>query len=450
MSRFDRLVLVVLMGLSLTIVALVWRGDRVGVRVVELVPAGNATEVSTRPVIRITFDQPMQNEVPPSLAISPAIPGTIRWEGNSLLFVPAQALQPDSDYQVVVPAGLPSQQGQQLLRPVEWSFRTGRARLIYLAPDQFGLNQLFTITPGQTNPTQLSDEPFDVVDYAAAPNGTRLAYSLNNDSGNSDIWVMSTDGSNRQPLILCAPEATCNAPVWSPDSQKLVYERRNLFGPAIPPGPPRLWWYDWQSGETVPIFQDSQFIGLSATFSANGQWLAYIAPITSEIHAYQLSTGRTVILTSHLGEAGVWNPAGDGLLITEVQFIGQSSSVHIYAVDLESGGLTDLSGPNGGSDQLPTWSPDGQTIAFVRQTRSVTLAGQLWLMQADGTNPIQLTNEPDIHHGQPAWSPDGRYLAFRRYNLKEVGATPALWLFDIESGAFQEVARPANRPGWLP
>lgn len=352
--------------------------------------------------------------------------------------------------QQVVPAGLQKRQGQQWLKPVKWPFRPGRGQLIYLAPDNFGLNQLFATTPEQISPTQLSDEPFDVTDYAVSGDGSRLAYSLNNESGNTDIWVMSTNGGNRQPLILCAPQATCKSPVWSPDGQKLVYERRDLFGPAIPPGPPRLWWYDWQSGETAPVFKDSQFIGLSATFSADGQWLAYIVPATGKIHAYHLRTGRTITLASQSGGTAAWNPAGTALLITQIQVTDQTSSAHIYAVDLESGNLTDLSQPNGNSDQLPTWSPNGQTIAFVRQIRSISLAGQLWLMQADGSNPVQLTNEPEMDHDQLAWSPDGRYLAFRRSNLEEMEALPAVWLFDSQSGQFQEVARPANAPGWLP
>jgi TolB protein len=59
---------------------------------------------------------------------------------------------------------------------------------------------------------------------------------------------------------------------------------------------------------------------------------------------------------------------------------------------------------------MPDWSPDGKSIVFVS-----TRAGShdIWLMNADGTNPINLT--PDFKNFIelfPKWSPDGKSLLF--------------------------------------
>jgi TolB protein len=56
------------------------------------------------------------------------------------------------------------------------------------------------------------------------------------------------------------------------------------------------------------------------------------------------------------------------------------------------------------ADSDPSWSPDGQRIAFERR-------GQLWLIRPDGTGLTQLIT-PAIRAGSPTWSPAGERLAF--------------------------------------
>jgi Tol biopolymer transport system component len=63
------------------------------------------------------------------------------------------------------------------------------------------------------------------------------------------------------------------------------------------------------------------------------------------------------------------------------------------------------------------WSPDGNSIAFVRpaldQSRVILVAN------ADGTGERQLTFPPNhtFNDLSPAWSPDGTQLVFVRYQV---------------------------------
>jgi Tol biopolymer transport system component len=60
------------------------------------------------------------------------------------------------------------------------------------------------------------------------------------------------------------------------------------------------------------------------------------------------------------------------------------------------------------NDFAGPWSPDGQRIAF---TRFGLTASDIWVMNADGSNQVNLTDTPQIDEGFPAWSPDGQRLA---------------------------------------
>ena len=70
----------------------------------------------------------------------------------------------------------------------------------------------------------------------------------------------------------------------------------------------------------------------------------------------------------------------------------------IYVVDRDGSDLVPLTANDGVQDYAPTWSPDGTQIAWERQ-------GDIWAMNADGTNQHQLTFG-DTDERYPAWGPN--------------------------------------------
>ena len=66
-----------------------------------------------------------------------------------------------------------------------------------------------------------------------------------------------------------------------------------------------------------------------------------------------------------------------------------------------------------GQARSPTWSPDGQKIAFVRVSGDDCCLA-VWMMNADGTGQRQLTTPLAVGwlYGRIAWSPDGLGIAY--------------------------------------
>ncbi|HEY7397349.1 MAG TPA: serine hydrolase [Gaiellaceae bacterium] len=88
----------------------------------------------------------------------------------------------------------------------------------------------------------------------------------------------------------------------------------------------------------------------------------------------------------------------------------------VWCVDLPGGQPRRLT--SGPGDSAPAWSPDGETIAFLRATDG---PAQVWLLPAAGGEPSQLTELP-LGAGAPKWSPDGSRIAFAAPTDRTPGA----------------------------
>ena len=95
----------------------------------------------------------------------------------------------------------------------------------------------------------------------------------------------------------------------------------------------------------------------------------------------------------------------------------------IWAMNPDGAGAVNLTKEQPCCNEVPTWSPDGAKIAFASNRDGNY---EIYVMDADGSNPIRLTTTQESDTN-PAWAPDGRRIAFqsKRDGDWEVYATNA-------------------------
>ena len=102
-----------------------------------------------------------------------------------------------------------------------------------------------------------------------------------------------------------------------------------------------------------------------------------------------------------------WSPDGQHIAFTSWRPVGNASNTDIYVISADGTNQTRLTN-NDTIVSEPVWSPDGQHIAFTSWRDENK---EIYVMDADGTNRTRLTNNdtPDRSH---VWSPDGQHIAF--------------------------------------
>src|SRR5690242_18631425 len=133
-GRFDRAVLLLIISTLLLIFLIIWWGDQVGLQVVALMPTPNSSHVPLHTRLQIRFDQHIISDTHKiQLTFTPAVSGAVQIAGDQLVFIPALAFQPQTTYAVTLTAGLRSDQGRRLRKPVTWQFQTGQTQVLYSA-----------------------------------------------------------------------------------------------------------------------------------------------------------------------------------------------------------------------------------------------------------------------------------------------------------------------------
>jgi Tol biopolymer transport system component/subtilisin-like proprotein convertase family protein len=266
-----------------------------------------------------------------------------------------------------------------------------------------GNYELYVMNDDGSNVTRLTNTTTDEERHAWAPNGQKIAFTVVQDGANWwDILLMNPDGSNR--VNLTQNTLFENYFGWSADSTKIAFESDRDGGEI------GLWVMN-ADGTGFTRLIDTYGAEKPPAWSPNGQKIAFVSYANSvnnkpDIWLINPDGSGAVNLTQTAATESipVWSPDG-----TKILFGRRSSNLvpfDIYVMNADGSAVQFLATGSTLADYQ--WSPDGTKIAFL-SNRDGNF--EIYVMNANGTNQVRLTNDPAFDSG-PLWSADGQRILF--------------------------------------
>lgn len=443
-------------------------------RVEEVLPAPGDENVPATARIQIEFNQPMNTaSLVSHFEVSPEVEGRFYWEADRFVFQPDSPWPSDEQITVELRAGARSQRILPILRTTRWQFNVGHPRLAYLWPTE-GKADLYTQDlDSQAERTALTQSNFGVEDFSVSPDGARIAYTAIGGDGGTSLHVLDLLDESDRVVLECPPEASCRAPVFSPDGGWLAFEEHQFSEGAAG----RL---ELQRRQIGLVSLDQTFANVlldlqghdvwGPDWSPTG-WLTYYDEILKAVVIVDVrDIEEPVILQfipNGLGLMGTWSPDGEVFVIPEIVFTepavgGEEEETddeafysHLYRVEFESGRTIDISPGEEArvEDAAPVFHPDGELLAFTRKYLDELLwtpGRQIWILDTVTQRAEALTTDPNLNYSALTWSPDGDRLAFMRRSPGDLSVAPDIGWIDLESGEETILIPRGFLPAWIP
>ena len=453
-NRFYLLFTATLIVLAISILGVIAYTNWVGISV-SLYTANPRDQISPYETLTLAFSQAVRPaDVENQLQLQPAIPGKLDWQNDhTLRFTPAKPYF--GTIIVHLGPGNFGVNGDSMRADASWTLTVRQPSIVYLNAAE-PKDELMVILADGGSTRQLTFTGGKVVDFDVAPSGNTVAYSIPNDQQGSDLWLVDRNGQNPRRLLACDAD-NCFALTWSPDGRQIAYSRQL---PNSTEEDPRVspWVIDVETGKDQPVFHDPKTIGSGALWSPDGNWLASFDEKIARIRVINLKSHQEVLLPSNSDQLGSWSPDGNSLLHPDYTTGVDPASSNLIIltnfltlVDFKSGKATTLlKKASDENDYLygnPVWSPNGdQIVLSMGSLRHRT--PQLWVVRADKPDEAVMTAAQGYSYDYYQWNTWGTGLVIQQANRKR-GYLPEIAVWYPAHG-YKVVGENGISPRWLP
>lgn len=278
------------------------------------------------------------------------------------------------------------------------------------APDEAHLTNIRQLTFGGEN-----------AEAYFAFDGSQLIFQATPPGAECDqIYTMNLDGSDKEMVSSGEGRTTCS--YFYPGDERILYSSTHHFMDACPANPDFSQGYVWAVYPSFDIF----------VANADG------SDLTQLTHEFGYDAEAT------------FSPRGDRIVFTSMR----DGDLDIYSMAPDGSDvkrLTDEPGYDGG----PFFSPDGTKIVF-RAHRPATAEDaedytsllsvglirpsqlEIYVMDADGSNQIQVTNNGAANFG-PFWHPSGERILFSSNMDDPTGRNFDIYMINLDGSGLERV-----------
>ena len=274
-----------------------------------------------------------------------------------------------------------------LERDPRWS-PDGQRLLVVRVDPSFQAEALYVMNADGSGRTELASSA-SLVDYRWSPDGRQIAFSLGRVVRSilvSDLWIMQADGTGKRRLATNA-----ESPTWSPDGQLIAYVRDvgNIHIRIV----------NAAGGDDHRLTADS-LEAIQPAWSPDGSHIAFVSLDPNQIRVIHPDGSGLLNLTQGVAQddGPVWSPDGTRIAFNSGP-TDQPLESEVAVVHPDGSGRVNLT-HHAGFDLSPDWSPDGSRIVFVRTDNG---DNEIYVMNSDGTNPIDISNRPHSFESAPDW-----------------------------------------------
>ncbi len=170
-----------------------------------------------------------------------------------------------------------------------------------------------------------------------------------------------------------------------------------------------LWLMDALAGGGLQRLTDGKYFDAGASYSPDGQVVYFSANRAGRNSIFRLAISGPKglsLITSGATVDGLPSVSPDGQTLMYTAFMDASSIPQLWSLPLEKGLPMQLR-----EGSAPQWSPDGKLILYSATDRS-TGKMKIWTMKPDSTEPTQLTQSSGYNDIEPVWTPDGKQIVY--------------------------------------